>query len=87
MIETEKKASTWPWIAVPIAAVTVFFLLRECQHRLPPADPATVPVDVIPEAPAPTAAPVDSAAEPSADTAAQAAAPDDESTPTEPAPQ
>jgi hypothetical protein len=40
MSETEKKSSTWPWIAVPIAAVSVFFLLRECQHRLPPAETA-----------------------------------------------
>jgi hypothetical protein len=38
MIEPEKKGSTWPWIAVPVAAVIVFFALRECQHRLPPAD-------------------------------------------------
>lgn len=37
MSETEKKGSPWPWILVPIAAFTLFFVLRECQHRLPPA--------------------------------------------------
>jgi hypothetical protein len=53
MSETEKKSSTWPWIAVPIAAVSVFFLLRECQHRLPPAEP---PASAVPEdEPAPPA--------------------------------
>ena len=38
MSETEKKGSPWPWILVPIAAFTLFFVLRECQHRLPPAE-------------------------------------------------
>jgi hypothetical protein len=58
MSETEKKSSTWPWIAVPVAAVSVFFLLRECQHRLPPAEPpaSTTPADE-PAAPATTPAP------------------------------
>jgi len=58
MIETEKKGSTWPWIVVPIAAVSLFFVLRECQHRLPPAEPAetsAVAVPTPPETPAPPA--------------------------------
>ncbi len=37
MSETEKKGSPWPWILVPIAAFALFFVLRECQQRLPPA--------------------------------------------------
>ena len=49
MSEPEKKGSTWPWIAVPLAAVIVFFALRECQHRLPPAEHA--PAAVVPSAP------------------------------------
>ena len=55
MSETEKKTSTWPWIAVPIAAVSVFFLLRECQHRLPAAEsPASsAPAEAAPPAPQP----------------------------------
>jgi hypothetical protein len=57
MSETEKKSSTWPWIAVPVAAVSVFFLLRECQHRLPPAETtAPAPTDEA-AAPATTPAP------------------------------
>jgi hypothetical protein len=36
MSEPEKKGSIWPWIIVPLGAFSVFFLLRECQHRLPP---------------------------------------------------
>jgi hypothetical protein len=41
MTEPEKKGSKWPWILVPIAAFSLFFVLRECQHRLPAADHAT----------------------------------------------
>jgi hypothetical protein len=54
MSETEKKGSTWPWIAVPVAAVIVFFALRECQHRLPAAEqaPATT-APATPETPVP----------------------------------
>jgi hypothetical protein len=59
MSETEKKGSTWPWIAVPVAAVVVFFALRECQQRLPPAEHATAE----PAAPE-TAAPQPNPAEP-----------------------
>jgi hypothetical protein len=56
MSETEKKGSAWPWIAVPLAAVAVFFLLRECQHRLPPAPHSAAPAATVPakpDAPAP----------------------------------
>jgi hypothetical protein len=51
MSETEKKGSAWPWIAVPVAAVCLFFVLRECQHRLPPADHATTAPVTVPAAP------------------------------------
>jgi hypothetical protein len=34
-----KKGSKWPWILVPVGAVSLFFLLRYCQNRLPPAEP------------------------------------------------
>jgi hypothetical protein len=62
MSETEKKGSAWPWIAVPLAAVVTFFLLRECQHRLPAAQPASSSASVPaassePAAPAATATP------------------------------
>ena len=40
MSEPEKKGSTWPWILVPVAAISLFFVLRECQQNLPPADPS-----------------------------------------------
>lgn len=53
MSEPDKKSSAWPWIAVPAAAIALFFVLRECQHRLPPADHApAVAVPVSPETPA-----------------------------------
>ncbi len=38
MSEAEKKGSPWPWILVPVAAVSLFFVLRECRQSLPPAD-------------------------------------------------
>jgi len=54
MIEAEKKGSAWPWILVPVAAVSLFFVLRECRQSLPPAD--SLPAE--PEAaPAATPAP------------------------------
>jgi hypothetical protein len=60
MSESEKKGSTWPWIAVPVAAVIVFFALRECQHRLPPADAAPATTEpATPEAPTPEPMPTD----------------------------
>ena len=40
MIEPEKKGSKWPWILVPIAAFSIFFALRYCQQRIPPAEHA-----------------------------------------------
>jgi len=58
MSETEKKGSPWPWILVPIAAFTLFFVLRECQTRLPPAGHAAAPAvtaPATPETPAPAA--------------------------------
>lgn len=58
MSELEKKGSAWPWIVVPLAAVVVFFLLRECQHRLPPASHSPAPAATVPakpDAPAPEA--------------------------------
>ena len=33
-----KKGSKWPWILVPVAAVSLFFVLRYCQQRIPPAE-------------------------------------------------
>jgi len=56
MSEPEKKGSPWPWILVPIAAVGIFFVLRECRQSLPPADhagSAEVTVPSGPDAPAP----------------------------------
>ena len=38
MSEPEKKGSPWPWILVPVAAVSLFFVLRECRQSLPPAE-------------------------------------------------
>ena len=38
MIEPEKKGSPWPWILVPVAAVSLFFVLRQCRQNLPPAE-------------------------------------------------
>ena len=37
MSEPEKKGSPWPWILVPVAAISLFFVLRECRQNLPPA--------------------------------------------------
>ena len=76
MSESEKKGSAWPWIAVPLSAIVLFFVLRECQHRLPPAEHApaqSVTVPAAPNTPAPDPKP---------------AAPDPAATPApEPAPQ
>jgi hypothetical protein len=64
MSEPEKKGSPWPWILVPVAAIGLFFVLRECRQNLPPAPDhsaaATVP-PADPQAAEPEAAP---AAEP-----------------------
>jgi hypothetical protein len=67
MSESEKKGAAWPWIAVPVAAVSLFFVLRECQHRLPPAADAPVaPVSApaAPDVPAADPKPEESAAAP-----------------------
>ena len=60
MSEPEKKGSPWPWILVPVAAVSLFFVLRECRQNLPPA-PDHVPAEAQPAAeqaaPAPEPAP------------------------------
>ena len=59
MSEVEKKGSPWPWILVPIAAVSLFFVLRECRKSLPAApDHQASPQVTAPEAaPASTPAP------------------------------
>ena len=38
MSEAEKKGSKWPWILVPVGAISLFFVLRYCQQHVPPAD-------------------------------------------------
>jgi hypothetical protein len=43
MSEPEKKGSPWPWILVPIAAVSLFFGLRQCRQSIPPSDNAAAP--------------------------------------------
>jgi hypothetical protein len=53
MSEPEKKGSPWPWILVPVCAVSMFFVLRECRQKLPPAPEVTVPAT--PDTPAPAA--------------------------------
>jgi hypothetical protein len=74
MSESDKKGSAWPWIAVPVAAISLFFVLRECQHRLPPAEhapaaPVTVPA--APDTPSADPKPQDSDAAPAAAPAPQ----------------
>jgi hypothetical protein len=83
MSEPDKKSSAWPWIAVPAAAITLFFVLRECQHRLPPAEHApAVTVPAAPETPA-----VDPAAPSTSESATAESAATAEAAPTpEPAP-
>jgi len=51
MSETEKRGSPWPWILVPIAAVGLFFVLRECRQNLPPAEHVSAPAVTAPRAP------------------------------------
>jgi len=56
MSEPEKKGSPWPWFLVPVAAISLFFVLRECRQNLPPANTAPeaeVPVPAAPDTPAP----------------------------------
>ncbi len=58
MIEQEKKGSPWPWFLVPLASVSLFFVLRECRQTLPAAEQAPAPQVAAPEtAPAPEPAP------------------------------
>ena len=58
MSEADKKGSPWPWFLVPIAAVSLFFVLRECRQNLPPAESAAESAAAEPEtAPASTPAP------------------------------
>jgi hypothetical protein len=59
MIEAEKKGSPWPWILVPVAAISLFFLLRECRQNLPPAGRVATPAPEAssPAEPAPAAEP------------------------------
>jgi len=54
MSEPEKKGSPWPWFLVPVAAISLFFVLRQCRQNLPPAEHA--PTTAVP-APAPEALP------------------------------
>jgi hypothetical protein len=58
MSEPEKKGSPWPWILVPVAAVSLFFVLRECRQSLPPANTVTEPEVTVPATPG-TPAPQD----------------------------
>jgi len=51
MSEGEKKGSKWPWILVPVGAISLFFILRYCQHQMPPAEPHH-PAEATPAAPA-----------------------------------
>jgi hypothetical protein len=52
MSEHEKKGSPWPWFLVPIAAVSLFFVLRECRQQLPAAEQAPSPEAAVPATPA-----------------------------------
>jgi hypothetical protein len=54
MSEPEKKGSPWPWILVPVAAVSMFFVLRQCRQSIPPAEraPETAAVESTTAAPA-----------------------------------
>jgi len=81
MSEAEKKGSPWPWFLVPIAAVSLFFVLRECRSHLPPASHATAPADAAAPAPA-EPAPADAAPATAPEDPAATAAPE-----TPPAPQ
>jgi len=67
MSEPEKKGSPWPWILVPVAAIGLFFVLRECRQNLPPAPDhsAAAAVPASPDSPPPADAnPADAAAAP-----------------------
>ena len=51
MTEGEKKGSKWPWILVPVGAISLFFVLRYCQNHVPPAGQAQ-PAEATPAEPA-----------------------------------
>jgi hypothetical protein len=51
MSEQEKKGSPWPWILVPIAAFSLFFVLRQCRQSLPPSEHAPAAEVTVPAAP------------------------------------
>ena len=72
MSEPEKKGSPWPWILVPVAAVSLFFVLRECRQSLPPANTAAEPEITTPTTPS---APAPQDPEPAEPEAAPAATP------------
>jgi hypothetical protein len=72
MSEPEKKGSPWPWVLVPIAAISMFFVLRECRQHLPPApDHVAAPAASVP----PKATPAEPATAPQAETPAPEPAP------------
>jgi hypothetical protein len=48
MSEPEKKGSPWPWILVPLGAISLFFVLRQCRQSIPPADHAPSPAVIAP---------------------------------------
>jgi len=56
MSEPEKKGSPWPWILVPVAAVSLFFVLRQCRQNIPPAE--SMESAAVAEQPAAEAVPV-----------------------------
>jgi hypothetical protein len=63
MSEPEKKGSPWPWILVPVAAVSLFFVLRECRQNLPPAETAPEHAAAAPASPGTPPAPVEAVTE------------------------
>ncbi|HKU89561.1 MAG TPA: hypothetical protein VJP84_07190 [Steroidobacteraceae bacterium] len=63
MSEPEKKGSPWPWILVPVAAISLFFVLRQCRQNLPPA-PDHASAVTVPADPKPADAEATPAAEP-----------------------
>ena len=52
MSEAEKKSSRWPWILVPVGAISLFFILRYCQQHVPPAGAAQPSDQATPAEPA-----------------------------------
>jgi hypothetical protein len=77
MSDTEKKGSVWPWILVPLAAVTVFVVLREYRSRFPsPEASSEAAAPAVPDVPAaePVAPPAPAEPAPAAPAAAEAAA-------------